>query len=247
MGLGYTSAKDLFFTSIGGGHYLCMMTIREGGSQLIDLNAELDMRALQAHYHTLPLDPYVPQGFRAKQLVRCRVSGERIIEQPHGPLFQSGQLNPVHGDLIRDYARFPRLDLVSEAVRRFAALCGVDAGYEVLVQPHRITCRAGSPGEPAVEGFHRDGIDYMAILCVAREGIVGGETQLVRELGGEVALRRTLQVGEMLLVDDRAWYHYTSSIHAAPGCAEGYRDVLLLSASPGFVNRPPVASYARAA
>lgn len=210
--------------------------VRDGGYDLVDLSRALDLRALRSHYATLPLDPYVPQGFRRKQIVRCRVHGDALREQPHGPLFQSGQINPVLGDLVRDYQRFPRLDLAAPAVRLFAQMCGIDEEYEVLVQPHRITCSADAPGEPAMEGFHQDGIHYMGILCVSREGIVGGETQLQRQPGHGLALSHTLEVGQMLVVDDREWFHYTTSICAQAG-GPGHRDVLLLSANPGTVNR----------
>lgn len=205
---------------------------------LTDLSSALPLGALRRHYDTLPQDPYVPQGFRYKQIVRCRAQGGALREQPHGPLYQGSDINPTHGGLTRSYERFGRLDLVAAAVRSFVELCGIDEHHEILVQPHRITCRPGRPGEPAVEGFHRDGIHYLAILCVSRESVLGGETQLSRDGGRTLDLRRTLSPGEMLVLDDRRWLHYTTPVALAGGAA-GHRDVLLLSANPGQVNRAP--------
>lgn len=212
-----------------------MATMRESGYELVNVANAIDMQALSAHFATLPQDPYLPKGVRYKQMVRCRLQDGAIVEQPHAPLFQSSKINPVAGDVVRHYERFSRLDLVEGAVRRFAEICGIDQSYEVLVQPHRVTCGRDNPGQPAIEGFHRDGIDFMAIVCVSRHQIVGGTTQLVREPGQPIDLDHTLQVGEMLLADDRAWYHYTSEIQATG--ERGFRDVLLLSCSPGYVNR----------
>lgn len=209
------------------------------GYRIADLSKAVDLSALGERYAALPIDPYVPQGFRRKQLVRCRVHGSRIVEQPHGPLYQPCGINPTQGGIVRHYDRFPWLSLVAPAVLQFARACGFDETHEVLVQPHRITCSPGAAGEPAVEGYHRDGIHFLGIMCIDRAGIVGGETHLSRDRGRTIALRRTLAPGEMLVIDDREWFHYTTPIEVEECAPQGHRDVLLLSSHPYQVNRAP--------
>jgi hypothetical protein len=82
-------------------------------------------------------------------------------------------------------------------------------------------------GRPTPEGAHRDGVDFVAEILAAREGVKGGESR-VFEAEGPAGQRFTLtRPWTTLLLDDERVIHETTPIQpAAPG---GHRDTLVLT------------------
>ncbi|HZH76491.1 MAG TPA: 2OG-Fe dioxygenase family protein, partial [Archangium sp.] len=82
-------------------------------------------------------------------------------------------------------------------------------------------------GRPTPEGAHRDGVDFVAVLLVGREGIKGGETR-VFEANGPHGLRFTLnEPWSALLLDDERVIHESTPIQ--PLAHKGHRDTLVLT------------------
>ena len=82
-------------------------------------------------------------------------------------------------------------------------------------------------GRPTPEGANRDGVDFVAVLLVARAGIKGGETR-VFEANGPDGQRFTLgEPWSMLLLDDARVIHESTPIQ--PLGDYGYRDTLVLT------------------
>ena len=72
----------------------------------------------------------------------------------------------------------------------------------------------------------QDGFQLVGIFCVARQGIAGGETSLMRSamVDGTAPLwgPRVLPPGAAVVCNDRAVFHYTSPIEpAGHSVAEG--------------------------
>lgn len=213
-------------------------TLKDTGFELLPAAEAIDLAGLRTMFENIPPDPYSAKGCRFKLMTRCRVDGSEVVEQPHGPLYQPDDTIPLYGGRVREYEKIRDLSPANEAIKIYARRFGLDAGSEILVQAQRTTCKKDEPGEPALEGFHRDNIQYLAILCVSRDHVGGGITKLAKTADGQdVALVHTLLPGEMLLVEDAEWFHYTSPIFAE-GVDETSRDVLLISSTPGHVNRP---------
>ena len=204
------------------------------------LLSNLNIIRLQNLFSELPQDPYIQQGYRYKSLSRCRLNGANIEKQPHKPLFQNRTTNPVNGGIVRSYPEISNLDYATEAIILFAKTFEIDYSYEILVQAQRTKCSDGNLGITTPEGFHQDGIDFLAILCVSQENIVGSQTQLVNS-HGSVVFKHTLSPGEMLLIDDSKLLHYTSpiAIENRNQSESGFRDVLIISSSKGVVNQTP--------
>lgn len=197
---------------------------------LIDASDWLSLAPLAPLFDAVPPDPYVAAGWRAKAIARVSLDGSVPVVGPHEPLYQSTQINPVHGGYDRHYP--PLADemvaLLGDAVRLFVTAARLPGNTEVLVQAQRVTAGPdGAPGHPAVEGFHQDDVDWVGILLVARSGLSGGET-LVSATGDEagVVFSQTLQAGQLLVVRDRAVWHYTTPVQDT-GHAPGHRDVIL--------------------
>jgi hypothetical protein len=83
-------------------------------------------------------------------------------------------------------------------------------------------------GRPTPEGAHRDGVDFVAVLLVARHAIKGGETR-VFDAHGPNGQRFTLdQPWSLLLMDDARVIHESTPIQPLHGVA-GHRDTLVLT------------------
>jgi hypothetical protein len=82
-------------------------------------------------------------------------------------------------------------------------------------------------GRPTPEGAHRDGVDFVAVLLVQRNGVSGGETR-VFEANGPDGQRFTLtEPWTLMLLDDTRVIHESTPIQ--PLQAYGYRDTLVLT------------------
>jgi len=161
------------------------------------------------------------------------VSGEQILQVPHRAHWQPVSYNALHGGLERWFEPLePALVASPPWSRLLASLAGVCSGMKGAqpwyVEAHQFRIDTeGGIGRPTPEGAHRDGVDFVAVILVSREGVRGGETR-VFEAASPAGLRFTLvQPWTTLLLDDERVVHETTPIQpAAPG---GHRDTLVLT------------------
>jgi hypothetical protein len=91
-------------------------------------------------------------------------------------------------------------------------------------------------GRPTPEGAHRDGVDFVAVVLVGREGIKGGETR-VFAADGPVGLRFTMfEPWTALILDDARVIHESTPIQPLAG--HGHRDTLVLTVRAGSFQGP---------
>ena len=93
----------------------------------------------------------------------------------------------------------------------------------------------GGVGRPTPEGAHRDGVDFVVVLLVGRNGVKGGETR-VFDAHGQHGVRFVMeQPLTTLLLDDERVIHETTPILPADSTGAGFRDTLVLTyRSAGF-------------
>ena len=99
---------------------------------------------------------------------------------------------------------------------------------------------AGGVGRPTPEGAHRDGMDFVVVLLVARRGVKGGETR-VFDAHGPNGMRFLMQEPlTALLLDDERVIHETTPLYPADGQAPegGLRDTLVLTYRAGDFQAP---------
>jgi hypothetical protein len=93
----------------------------------------------------------------------------------------------------------------------------------------RIEARAGEDGKPTPEGLHRDGVDWVLVMLVARENIAEGVTSIhdnTRELLGRFTLTAPLDAA---FVDDSRVYHGVTPVVPIDPARPAYRDVLVVT------------------
>ena len=116
-----------------------------------------------------------------------------------------------------------------------------DPGFPWRLEMHqfRIEARPGEVGQPTPEGAHRDGVNFVAVVLVDRQGVRGGETR-VFEAEGPHGVRFTLdEPWSALLLDDPRVIHESTPIQ--PDGDRGWRDTLVLTYRAGGFQDPPSA------
>lgn len=209
--------------------------------------AAADFAALARHWDELPADPHLRDGgryrFRRHASLRLSADGERILGTVDRPHWQPTDYNALHGGFERRFApitpatlALPALPALVLGLGRLAATALGHALPFVEVHQFRIDTAEGI-GRPTPEGAHRDGVDAVAVVLVARVAVRGGETR-VFEAAGPAGLRFTLsEPGSTLLLDDARVIHETTPLQ--PDGHAGHRDTLVLTwRRDGFLDPP---------
>jgi hypothetical protein len=224
---------------------------RVPAAQLAELAALAsdDLRALEPTWERLPRDSYLKDGgrYRARRH-SCFVQSldtHTLVAVPHRAHWQSTTYNALHGGLLRWFEPIEPEVIAAHAWRKllvslgetFASVLPVPAWY---IEAHQFRIdTAGGVGRPTPEGAHRDGVDFVAILLVARRGISGGETR-VFEADGPNGVRFTLaEPWSALLLDDSRVVHETTPIQPLDASVGGQRDTLVLTFRAGGFQAPP--------
>ncbi|MBH8576916.1 2OG-Fe dioxygenase family protein [Nostocaceae cyanobacterium CENA369] len=204
--------------------YAFLFTLRKVNS----INTE----GFKPFFNNLPVDPYIKGDYRLRRLSRFVVSGDCVIKLPHGYLFQPKEYNPLVGDIKREFSELDdalvELDIFKNLVLAFSDSCKLHPEAEIGVHQIRTTCSPDNMGNPAPEGIHKDGTDFIGIFSVDRENIQGGETHLYTAKKEKPVFSKILSPGELLLVNDHDFLHFTTPIKPQIK-AQGTRDVFVLT------------------
>lgn len=198
----------------------------------------INLEDIKPFFNNLPVDPYIKGNYRYRRLSRFIVSGNELIKLPHGYLFQSKEYNPLVGDIKREFAELDDALIELESFRKivlaYSDSCKLHPEAEIGVHQIRTTCSPSNYGNPAPEGIHKDGTDFIGIFSVARENIQGGETHLYTAKKEKPVFSKVLNPGEMLLINDHEFFHFTSPIKPTSD-HEGIRDVFVFT-SPSLLS-----------
>ena len=211
------------------------------------------LAAWQPLWDDLPPDGFLKDGGRYRRRRHgCFVvepAAGRLRAVPHRAHWQPLDYNALHGGIERWFE--PLHPLMSESpawaslLIALAALCarlrGVapDQPCHVEAHPFRIDTTDGI-GRPTPEGAHRDGVDLVAVILVARQAIKGGETRVFDNRGPQ-GLRFTLaEPWSVLLLDDERVIHESTPIQPLGADGAGHRDTLVLTFRHGGFQGPEV-------
>lgn len=194
---------------------------------------------VQESYNRLPVDEYLQsdQRFRYRRFSRVRFSDNKplpVVEDTS--FFQEQSINHYAGGVSRKYEHIEP-DILKELVGfcrdNLLTVFGVSE-VEFGLHQIRITCGKDFVGYPVPEGWHKDGFDYIAMACVSARNMVGGISRVRENLTDDRDFFcKILEPDELMILNDRCFYHYTDPINAADQEGSGYRDILVITISIG--------------
>lgn len=204
-----------------------------------------DLNGLRKHWQDLPRDPYLKDGgrYRFRRHASYMVTGTDLIMVPHRAHWQSLDYNALHGGIERWFepitqalAHDPCWQLVLKNTAALLSTLKPAKTWFIEAHQFRIDTSDGI-GRPTPEGAHRDGVDFVGVFLIDRQGIKGGETRIF-EANTSAGLRFTLtEPWSALLMNDERMIHETTPIQ--PTMPLGYRDTLVLTfRSNGFQDSP---------
>ena len=195
------------------------------------------LQPLRSSWEALPPDAWLKDGgrYRRRRHASFVIEDGAVTRVAHRAHWQPSSYNALHGGLIRWFE--PIVDEVALAPSFLALLSGLARVADRLrgaqpwfVEAHqfRIDTTDGI-GRPTPEGAHRDGVDLVAVVLVARHNVKGAETR-VFDARGPQGMRFTLtEPWSVLLLDDERVIHESTPIQPLDPAQAAYRDTLVLT------------------
>ena len=199
-----------------------------------------DWESFAASWNDLVVDAYlVGQGRFRRRRHAVYAIDERggVQRQAHQPHYQSRDYNNLYGGIERWFEPLdealgsgPALGCILHfCTLLFGALAGGTPRWRVEVHQFRIEARPDEPGLPTPEGVHRDGVDYVLVLLVARRNIVSGTTTIHARDGELLGSFTLTQPFDAALVDDERVCHGVTPVQPLDPALPACRDVLVVT------------------
>ena len=196
--------------------------------------------ALAPSWDDLPPDAHLKDGGHyRKRRHSCFIQdlpGGPLTQAPHRAHWQPTDYNALHGGFERWFE--PVAPAVASAPAWTTLLAGLGRLFAQVrpvtrwfIEAHQFRIdTAGGVGRPTPEGAHRDGVDFVVVMLLARHGVKGGETR-VFDANGPQGLRFVMQepLTTLLLDDARVIHETTPILPLQGGAVDGHRDTLVLT------------------
>ncbi|MFJ5446673.1 2OG-Fe dioxygenase family protein [Methylobacillus methanolivorans] len=202
-------------------------------------DALLDWQTFDASWEGMPLDEYMADGGRYRRrrfaTLSANASGPIVLE-PHQPHYQSREYNSLNGGVARIYEPIPvelihghTMQGVLQLSRDLFSRLRPQASWHIEAHQFRIEANQKEHGQPAPEGVHRDGVDYVLVMMIKRVNISSGTTTL-HSLDKRVLDSFTLTNPlDWALVDDKRCMHGVTPVEQIDANSPAYRDVLVVT------------------
>ncbi|MDR3387969.1 MAG: 2OG-Fe dioxygenase family protein [Rudaea sp.] len=199
-----------------------------------------DWPAFAASWGDLALDRHLADHgrYRRRRHAVFRIgNGDAITREAHQPHYQSRDYNHLHGGIERWFEPIvPGIGssasmccILRFCTLLFGALAPDVRTWRVETHQFRIEARPDESGLPTPEGVHRDGVDYVLVLLVARRNIASGTTTIHSRNGkllGSFTLAATFDAA---LVDDARVFHGVTPVEPIDPLQPAFRDVLVVT------------------
>jgi len=193
------------------------------------------LHSFEPYWNSLAQDEYLKDlgKYRFRRHSSYKLEHGSALLVPHRAHWQSLDYNALHGGISRMFK--PIESPLQDSFGWLKLIGGVAALFSPSACAQTLYCEAhqfriktiGGIGRPTPEGAHRDGVDFVAVILVARQGIKGGESRIFKIQGSE-GIRFTLdEPWSILLMNDHRIMHETTPIRGDDD--SGYRDTLVLT------------------
>ena len=199
-----------------------------------------DWDQLAVSWDRLPPDAHLKDGghYRKRRhacFIQDIATGQ-MQQTPHRAHWQPTDYNALHGGFERWFepveAEVVQAAAWQQLLKGFGALFAqVQPVPRWHIEAHQFRIdTAGGVGRPTPEGAHRDGVNFVVVMLVARHGVKGGETR-VFDANGPHGVRFVMQdaLSTLLLDDERVIHETTPILPAQDQVNAGFRDTLVLT------------------
>ncbi|MFM2060320.1 MAG: hypothetical protein RLY71_4705 [Pseudomonadota bacterium] len=156
---------------------------------------------------------------------------------PHGPYEQPTYINGLNGGVSRLFdplePTFVTDPVFSRLLDWLTHLCdqceGSPQHWNIRLHPYRIVAGLAQAGNPTPEGLHRDGVDYIVSMMVARCNVEGGQST-VTDNHRRVLWQRTLEKPlDIMIGQDALTMHAVTPVVPLDPALPAWRDVLVVA------------------
>ncbi len=202
-----------------------------------------DWKKFQKTWSNLKLDKYMGDNgvYRFRKYSKYSYDNEtrELILLPHSAYMQPSYINELNGDIERFY---DPLDIeMTERIffKKYLKWLGdifskiaKHNKWLVNIHPYRIIANEYN-GKPTPEGLHRDGVDFVTSLLIARENIKDGSgISIVTDNNeNELAKFEMQENCDLCIFDDNNVKHQVTEIQSINNVENAYRDVLVVAFS----------------
>jgi hypothetical protein len=190
-------------------------------------------------WESLEPDRYLANGatFRRRRYGRYswRPEAQELGPLPQEAYFQPEEENGYAGGIVREFA-----PLLPETVHNpflHALVCSTFAclplsghrqsrTWEVRIHQIRIVATPDEPGQPAPEGIHQDGTDFLTLHLVRRHNVAGAESTIY-DLDRQPIERFTMREAlDSMILEDPRIMHGVTPVTSDDGRNVATRDLL---------------------
>jgi hypothetical protein len=208
--------------------------------ELLPSAALEDWTEFAASWNQLSVDTYMADGgrYRRRRFAAFAVSVSGIARKPHQPHYQSRDYNPLNGGIERWFdpitekiSSHPLLQSCLRICRTLFDSLTTDRPDLWHVEVHQFRIEAGTEikAQPTPEGLHRDGVDWVLVMLMARVNIAEGVTT-IHDINKRALGHFTLTSPfDAAFVDDSRVYHGVTAVEMIDPSKPAYRDVLVVT------------------
>ena len=197
-----------------------------------------DWPGYAASWNDLPVDEHMADGgrYRRRRYGVLEAQPASLMRLAHQPHYQSLDYNRLNGGVERRFEPITAPVAEGPLARRLVELslqvfAGPNPGFPWRTEMHqfRIEARAGELGQPTPEGAHRDGVDWVLVMLVARRNVAAGVTDIFDPAGRSLGGFTLLEPLDAVFIDDNRVFHGVTAISPVDPTQAAYRDVLVVT------------------
>ncbi|MBW4577485.1 MAG: 2OG-Fe dioxygenase family protein [Aphanothece sp. CMT-3BRIN-NPC111] len=191
-------------------------------------------------WNNLRLDNYMSDGgkyrYRRYSVFKYESESRQLIEKPFEPHFQEKSVNKLNGGRNRYFEPIENetkgnsvfINLMKFCISILADI-KIPTSWHIEAHQFRIIANPSMCGFPTPEGIHRDGVNYVFMMLIGKENIIGGESHIYDNKKNLLFSYMLSNPLDCILLDDLKLMHGVSPIKSLASTKESYRDTLVLT------------------
>ncbi|MDX7990564.1 2OG-Fe dioxygenase family protein [Xenorhabdus littoralis] len=205
-------------------------------------NKPLEVDSFINSWNELELDQYMGDGGKYRKrrysTLSSDVTSGKVKLEDHQPHFQTKHYNNLNGNIARHYEPIKNEIIKSEIIKSIFCLShdlftelSPKGNWHIETHQFRIEATDNQVGKPTPEGIHRDGVDYVVMLCITRINCIGGESTIYDKNKNKLSSFTMKSPFEMVILNDKELFHGVGSIFRKNKEKKSIRDMLVITFS----------------